>query len=287
MASSTWRTVLGVAPARSRALSTRTRASSRCSRALRISASAGWDLALRELEARQAISPYTDCDSASQGTCTGPDTVCMSLPRRVLLPADTYVVERRQVRALLADPANGGATAASIMTESEALINSLRAEMEKNQQLREQLSAKEQVRSFQSLTFTLTHTWRTGEAGSRVDTRARGGTGARALRTTHARTRARARRPPAGLGVLMGAAAQVIAGIERDKRDLERDLERRNMENRSTLQMMASLQDSHQQQVPTARRPDSWPPRTSTSGVSVRGVLADASAMFMMILKKN
>ena len=78
MASSTWRTVLGVAPARSRALSTRTRASSRCSRALRISASAGWDLALRELEARQAMSPYTDCDSASQGTCTGSGTVCMA-----------------------------------------------------------------------------------------------------------------------------------------------------------------------------------------------------------------
>jgi hypothetical protein len=158
------------------------------------------------------------------------------------------------------------------MTESEALINSLRAEMEKNQQLREQLSAKEQVRSFQSLTFTLTHSWRTGEAGSHLDTRARGGTGAPALCTTHACTHARARRAPAGLGVLMGAAAQVIAGIEREKRDLERDLERRNIENRNTLQMMASLQDSHQQQVLTARRPDGCPPSASTSGVSVRGV---------------
>jgi uridine kinase len=69
----------------------------------------------------------------------------------------------------------------------------------------------------------------------------------------------------------MGAAAQVIAGIEREKRDLERDLERRNMENRNTLQMMASLQDSHQQQVPTARRPDGCPPSASTSRVSVRG----------------
>jgi len=157
------------------------------------------------------------------------------------------------------------------MTESEALINSLRAEMEKNQQLREQLSAKEQVRSFQSLTFT--HAGRTGEAGSHLDTRARGGTGAPALCTTHACTYAHARRAPAGLGVLMGAAAQVIAGIEREKRDLERDLERRNIENRNTLQMMASLQDSHQQQVPTARRPDGCPLIASTSGVSVCGVL--------------
>jgi hypothetical protein len=32
-------------------------------------------------------------------------------------------------------------------SESEALINSLREEMEKNSQLREQLSAKEQVRT--------------------------------------------------------------------------------------------------------------------------------------------
>ena len=37
--------------------------------------------------------------------------------------------------------------------------------------------------------------------------------------------------------------------MERDKRDLERDLERRNMESRNTLEMMSSLQDSHKQQV--------------------------------------
>jgi hypothetical protein len=45
----------------------------------------------------------------------------------------------------------------------------------------------------------------------------------------------------------------VIAGLDREKRDLERDLERRNLENRNTLQMMASLQESHQQQVVRVR----------------------------------
>jgi septal ring factor EnvC (AmiA/AmiB activator) len=72
-----------------------------------------------------------------------------------------------------------------MVSEGEALINSLREEMEKNSQLREQLSAKEQV----------------------------------------------------------------IATMERDRRDLERDLARCNQENRNTLQLMSNLQDSHKEQV--------------------------------------
>lgn len=36
---------------------------------------------------------------------------------------------------------------------------------------------------------------------------------------------------------------QIIMGLERDKSELERKVERSNLENRSTLQMMASLQE--------------------------------------------
>ena len=60
----TWRMVSGVAPARSSAFRTRMRASSRCSSAFWIAASAGCPV-----ESTEERSPYTDCDRASHGAC--------------------------------------------------------------------------------------------------------------------------------------------------------------------------------------------------------------------------
>ena len=71
------------------------------------------------------------------------------------------------------------------MSEGEALINTLREEMEKNSQLREKLSAKEQL----------------------------------------------------------------VSSLEREKRDLERNLERSNQDQQHTLQMMDNLQASHKEQA--------------------------------------
>ena len=85
-------------------------------------------------------------------------------------------------------PVDAGNSQRAMVSEGEALINTLREEMEKNSQLREKLSAKEQL----------------------------------------------------------------VSSLEREKRDLERNLERSNQDQQHTLQMMDNFKKQKQSRMSTS-----------------------------------